>query len=239
MNNKILVFADDLTGANDVGLQFLDLGFSCSSYISNDMLLGDNKSLKYKTDIQVIDTETRLDSPKSAYLKLRNLLKIVKNDNINQYYKKIDSTLRGNIGYEIDACIDELELESVIFVPAFPDTGRVTIYGNHYLNTTLLERTEFAKDILNPVETSFLPDLIKKQSVYKCGLVDLDTINKGVAVIESKINTFRQNKIKIIVLDCKTNENLKVISKVARKLKMICGASALAREIGKDYLNEW
>lgn len=42
-------------------------------------------------------------------------------------YKKIDSTLRGNIGVELDAVIDALNISTVIIAPVFPKNGRITV----------------------------------------------------------------------------------------------------------------
>lgn len=235
---KVIVLADDLTGANDVGLQLHDLGLSCGSLIFRK-LKRLNKEYKYfvsKVDILVIDTESRLISSDMSYKKLRELLRIIKRYKTQKYYKKIDSTLRGNIGYEIDACIDELGLDIVPLVPAFPEMQRRTVYGNQYVNKKLLENTEFALDILNQIHTSSILKLISQQSKYKCALIDIDTINKGTKFIKSKIDKLRQDGNKILIFDCVDNEDLKTIGSVVQNFKLVCGASVLAKEFFKKNL---
>ncbi|MFH1825104.1 MAG: four-carbon acid sugar kinase family protein [Candidatus Firestonebacteria bacterium] len=243
---KVIILADDLTGANDVGLQLHDLGLSCGSLIF-EKCKRFNKEYKYfsskvypapsggaRVNILVIDTESRLISPDMAYKKLRGLLKVIQRYKIQKYYKKIDSTLRGNIGYEIDACLDELSLDVIPFIPAFPEMQRITVYGHHYVNQKLLKDSEFALDMLNPVKTSSLIDLIGQQSKYKCALIDIDTINKGVKFVKNKISKLRLDGNKILIFDCKDNKNLKTISRVVQNFKMVCGASRLAKEIFKN-----
>jgi uncharacterized protein YgbK (DUF1537 family) len=233
---NVIILADDLTGANDVGVQLLDLGLSCGSLIFKSIkkLKEEYKKVISYVDIPIIDTESRLIASNEAYKRLKNLLKFLKKYGVQQYYKKIDSTLRGNIGSEIDACIEELNLDLVPVVPAFPEMRRITVYGNHYVNGKLLENSEFADDILSPVRTSYLVDLINKQSKYKCGIIDIDVVNKNSDFICRVINRLKQDGIRILVFDCKTNKDLKNISNAIRNFKLVCGASILAKEIFKD-----
>lgn len=51
---------------------------------------------------------------------------------LNVYIKKIDSTLRGNLGAEIKAVDDVFNPDIVIIAPAYPANQRVTIGGYHY-----------------------------------------------------------------------------------------------------------
>ena len=82
-------------------------------------------------------------------------------------YKKIDSTLRGNIGAELDAIIDELNLKAVIVTPSFPAAGRVTLNERVFVNGVPLEKTEAAYDPIKPIKTSYIPDLIEEQTDKK------------------------------------------------------------------------
>ena len=52
------------------------------------------------------------------------------------YYKKIDSTLRGNIAIETLTAIEILGYDAAIVIPAFPQEGRITVGGFHLLKGT-------------------------------------------------------------------------------------------------------
>ncbi len=106
MNQRCLLIADDLTGGADAGAQFAKRGLR-TLLIS---LLDDVKvdfSKHTHQDVLVINTDSRGLSPEKAFLKVSNLLKRFDQKLFPIIYKKIDSTLRGNVGYEIDAILKE------------------------------------------------------------------------------------------------------------------------------------
>src|SRR5680860_13218 len=95
----IYVIADDLTGANDTGVQFAKKGYSTIVSVLDEqstIIIPDN------LDVFVMDTETReLENTTTKKRLKSNLQKININEN-DMIYKKIDSTLRGNIGNELE-----------------------------------------------------------------------------------------------------------------------------------------
>ncbi|MDO4911279.1 MAG: four-carbon acid sugar kinase family protein [Corynebacterium sp.] len=64
------------------------------------------------------------------------------------FISRSDSCLRGHFRAEIDAILEETELEydAVIVVPAFPDAGRVTKGGVHYAGEVPIGESDYAKD---------------------------------------------------------------------------------------------
>ena len=89
---NILIIADDFTGANDTGVKFAKAGYD-TSVINND-----NLDLA-KSDVLVVNTETRLIDEKEAVKRIENIAKYLE---LQKIYKKIDSTFRGNIGADIE-----------------------------------------------------------------------------------------------------------------------------------------
>ena len=70
------IIADDLTGANDTGVQFTKKGYNTKVSIFNKqstIIISDN------LDVFVVDTETRELKSKIAREKLRNILKKLNN----------------------------------------------------------------------------------------------------------------------------------------------------------------
>ncbi len=107
---KVLVVADDFTGANDTGVQFSKRKLKSIVITNKDNI---SKSLN-DCDVLVIDTESRFDDKEKAYNKTFEIGKIVKAKNIKCIYKKLDSTFRGNIGGEISGLMDSLEIRHAI-----------------------------------------------------------------------------------------------------------------------------
>ena len=207
---KIIVIADDLTGANDTGVQFSKVGMSAHVImdISADLQSGQ------QADVLVFDTDSRAVRPAEADRRVHALCQKIKTDcnNFSMVYKKIDSTLRGNIGVEIDAALDGLALEWAAVVPAFPKTGRITAGGYHLLQQVPLAESEISRDPKAPVTDSLLPNLLGKQSRHKVGHIFLKTVYAGVEAIIGEIKGLRAEECKLISFDATTENHLTLIA---------------------------
>lgn len=82
-----------------------------------------------KGDVIVIDTESRASPLDLAYTRVRDAARTLRGAGVKTVYKKIDSTLRGNVGSELDAVTDELGKSLSLVVPAFPADRRTTVWG--------------------------------------------------------------------------------------------------------------
>jgi uncharacterized protein YgbK (DUF1537 family) len=94
------------------------------------------------------------------------------------FVSRSDSTLRGHYPLEPDviaatvADVSGEQTDGVVLVPAFPDAGRVTIGGVHYMRGTGAEtgtltpvsETEFAKDATFGFSTSVMADYVEEKS---------------------------------------------------------------------------
>ena len=89
----MIIIADDLTGANDTGVQFAIQGLH-----TEILLEGTSLSEQSEAAILVVDTNSRAIGAKEAYQKIQRIAKQAQQAGFKNYYKKIDSTLRGNIG---------------------------------------------------------------------------------------------------------------------------------------------
>ena len=221
---RAVIIADDLSGANDVGCKVFENGFKCAAVDASKQTLR-RFLLNYK-GIPILNTASRMLSPGLAYKAV--CLAVSPLNKYNLIYKKIDSTLRGNIGSEIDACIDALKIKAVALVPAFPELGRTTVYGRHFLKGRLLENTEYARDPVNPLSTSDISVLLKEQSKYGSVLVDIDLIRQGPKAIKYFIRSKSGSKPLIFYFDCLNSSDMKIIAKAVKEFKVIAGASALA-----------
>ena len=152
---KLAVIADDLTGANDAGVQFAKEGLKVQ------VLLGESGEEQEKElpDVIVLDTDSRAAIPDQAYERVRKAGGLIKRLTSSRpaVFKKIDSTLRGNLGAEIDAVMDELGFEWAAVAPAFPVNGRITVGGWHLLHQVPIAESEIARDPKTPVVESVLP----------------------------------------------------------------------------------
>ncbi len=92
-----------------------------------------------------------------------------------------DSTLRGHVFAETDVFLDADAV--MVFVPAFPDGGRTTRGGVHYVRIDgrdlPADETEYADDPVFPFSTSVLADYVAAKSGRAAVSVDLDVVREG------------------------------------------------------------
>lgn len=161
---KLLIIADDFTGALDTGVQFAKRGIDTQVYTGTKI---DKDTVSQTAQVLVVDSETRPLSEEKAYEIVKNIAGDAISLGISTIYKKTDSALRGNIGSELAAVLDASGENRLYFIPAFPDVNRVTRDGMHYIDGQLLEDSAFGKDPFEPVRCSYLPKLIQEQTDYK------------------------------------------------------------------------
>jgi len=126
-------------------------------------------------------------------------------------YKKVDSTLRGNIGNELEEIMIILNRDICIFSSSLPSQQRITVRGYLIVNQKPLGLSEYSSNNLEQGENSFIPFLLKKQTDFPVGQIDLKDVVKGQETILSKINELYQKGNKIIVIDSTNEEHLRDI----------------------------
>lgn len=197
---KLVIIADDLTGALDTGVQFSKKNMS--AVVTTDLNFNFEDICK-EADVVVIDTESRHIPADEAKERVKSALSKFDKKEIKFFYKKTDSTLRGNIGSEVEGFMEGLNIDEVSFIPAFPLGKRTVKDGVLYVNNVKLAETQFAMDILNPVTDSFIPDIINKQSDINVKLKD---INEEFSPLDDK-------EKHIYIFDSENIENMENIGK--------------------------
>lgn len=207
---KLALIADDLTGANDAGVQFAKQGLKVQVFLSE---LEEVRGF-YQTEVMVLDTDSRAAPADQAYERVRKAGRVIRAAAVPQplVFKKIDSTLRGNLGVEIDAAMDEFGFAWAAVVPAFPVNGRITVGGWHLLHQVPVAESELSRDPKTPVRESVLPDLLASQSRRKVGHVLLADVSRGVDAVKQRILTMRRKGIEILSFDATTEDHLRTIA---------------------------
>ena len=165
---KLLIIADDFTGALDTGIQFVNKGIATQVFTKMPEAIWD---IDESTEVLVIDSETRPMPAAKAYDTVKNITGWAKAIKIPVIFKKTDSALRGNIGSELQAVLDGSGHDKVYFLPGYPKIDRCTVNGTHYIQGQLLEKSVFGQDPFEPVKLSYIPDIIAQQTALKCACV--------------------------------------------------------------------
>lgn len=204
---KYIVIADDLTGSNATCSLFKKIGLRAAS------ILKLQNDIDYDVDVISYSTDSRGLGKEEAYKKVSEAIKILKNSGVLVYNKRIDSTLRGNIGTEINAMLDNLENDRVaVVVPAYPDSGRIVVNKTMLVNGVLLENSDAGKDPKTPIKTSCVESLIQKDIKYSSTYFTLSDIAQSIEEISKKIQEAVKNS-KILIFDAVSNEDIIKISK--------------------------
>lgn len=229
------LFADDLTGACDAGVTFAEVGTTVDVALSTSSLSGAN--LLDERQMLAINSCSRNLSGQDAKTAINNIVDVLllrfKPDFV---YKKIDSTMRGNVGEEIDILSTKLGINTVFITPAAPEHGRIVRNGQLFVNGQSLEKTNFAHDPLAPVATSSLVELLKKPELTV--VITLDDIAAGVNPLADKITSLINSGYKYFVFDAETFGQLEIIAKAGIMLKplpLFAGSAGLARALAPFF----
>jgi len=230
---KLAVIADDLTGANDTAVQFAKCGLNSCVLLQAEAGVIDSGA----TDVVVLDTDSRSVSVKTAYDRVAKGSRLLLEAGVTAVYKKIDSTLRGNIGIEIAAAADVLQPELVAIVPAFPSNCRITVGGYHLLQQVPISRTEIAQDPKTPVRESHVPTLLAQQTDRPIGYIPLGLIMAGQAAIQTAIQEQLAQGKQWVVFDAANEEDLQQIAAAAKNSAKLLwvGSAGLAEVLPSIY----
>lgn len=238
-SNIVGIIADDLTGANDTALQFKLNGADTTILLNNEI----KEKQSSLSQTWAISTESRNVSPQEAFERVKQATQLfVEEITPDFFYKKIDSTVRGNIAVETLSMLEVIGWDAAVIMPAFPQEGRVTVGGYHLLKGVPIERTEMARDPHSPITESHLPTLLKSQLGEKLeslvGNIELKTILDGAGPILMALNKLISEGKKLIIADSTTTTDLEQIVLAMQKSNyeiLPVGTAAAAKVLS----NEW
>lgn len=216
----LAVVADDLTGAMDCCGYFGGLGFGTAVY------LGAPFSSEF--EVLAVTTNSRAESPSVARARV---VEAVRQLAPRPIFKKIDSTLRGNIGVELSAIVEELGLQKALVAPAFPEMGRTTVHGVLLVNGVPVSETAFAADPVLPVKESNIPILLRRSTGRRVATASVEEIDAGEDSLHAKIAAGPED---LWVCDATRAAHLRTIVRAAALAEgrwLLCGSTGLAREM--------
>ena len=153
-------------------------------------------------------------------------------------YKKVDSTIRGNIGIELATLMDLHDAKWAILAPAYVQCGRTTVGGHQLVNGIPVSRTSMKNDPGSPVTNSDLRasfELVEKSSekplvITQVGLDGLD--NLGNICKEAIASNTRS----VFIVDCIDEEDMDKIAEAGLALQplgIFAGSAGLAKALVK------
>ncbi|WP_438764531.1 4-hydroxythreonine-4-phosphate dehydrogenase PdxA [Kushneria sp. TE3] len=210
---RLLILADDLTGTADSAV-------TCSSAgLTTQVLL--NATAEAPADVIAIDTDSRSCAPAQAARRNRDCLEHWQGRH-ESLYKKMDSTLRGNVAAELAALIPLAGM--AIVAPAFPATSRTTRQGRQYLDDRPVEACE----VWTNEGMTGRADLVAmlKQAGLETTLLTLDDLHQPPEAVTQRLASWQHEGVQAVVCDALTGDDLARIAHASAPLSSVFWAGS-------------
>jgi uncharacterized protein YgbK (DUF1537 family) len=225
---RVLILADDLSGAADCGIACVNAG------ISTLVSLG-LPSNGVAADVLSVDADTRGLNAGDAAERMQDLVHTHAHDPSILLFKKIDSTLRGHLGPELVAVLKARRAvvpgAVAIFAPAFPSNGRTTERGMHYVHGEPLHETETWKNEGMTGE-AHIPTMLASSDL-NCAHLDLDLVRSATSVFDAAVS-HAASTADVLVCDAVSDGDLFAIASAAATLghrSVWVGSAGLAHQL--------
>lgn len=211
----IAVIADDFTGANDNGALLAAKGFSSATCLG--LAHWDPKEFT-QCDAVCLNAESRLLHREDAYKAVYDAVMEFNKEKPALVSKRIDSTLRGNVGAELEAVIKAMDdthghnQSLAVLVASYPHSGRICVGGYQIVHGVPLERSPIAKDAATPVHHTAVLKIIADQTSLPCGFVSLEKVLAGPAAVRETIEAARAQGCRAVVCDAVSDDDIAVIA---------------------------
>ena len=225
----VTVLADDLTGACDTGCLFAGCG--AVGVIAEPALP------HHDAPVVTVDTESR-DLPSAAAARhLRATAgRLGARLGGGRAFKKIDSTMRGQVGAELGALLDAGGWEGALVCPAFPAQGRVVRDGLLRVNGVLAHESAVGRDRHYPARTSDVAALLSPALARPVTRLPLPTVRAGA---ERVLERLAEAAGGVVAADAESEADLAVLARAAarRSALLVVGSAGLGRAfaVALDY----
>lgn len=216
---RVLVVADDLTGANACAAGFARTGLRAVTLAQQEHW-GAVAEFHPRFDALVVTTDARHLPVSEVGDRVRKAVRA--GWPVELLSTRVDTTLRGNLGAATAAMLEEVRALSgrrvvALCLPAHPSAGRVTVDGHQLLHGTRLEHTELARDPRSPVDSSDVAQVLGRTADLAVGSVPLRLVTGPPAELVAAIAALVDDGVDVVVVDALTEEHLERAAAAALK----------------------
>ena len=223
---QALIIADDLSGAADCAGAFFKAGLQTMVIIDGRAVRSADAATAQAI---AVDADTRR-LPGAEAARVQSDVYDAYRAPGQLFYKKIDSTLRGNFAAELAAIIDRAGL--AIVAPAFPQAGRFTRNGHQYLNDTPLETTQSWRDA-GIAGVAHIPGMLARAGVRNA-TIGVGEIRQGAQHLRSVFEARASEGAQALVCDVEAEADLQLIARASIALsrpRFWVGSAGLAHHL--------
>jgi len=194
---RLIIVADDLTGAMDAAAPLAERGLS--TWVVAEAERYAPRALPL-AQVVSINAGSRHLSKEDAAQRVRALSSEWVRPGCEILIKKIDSTLRGNAVAETLALLETSGRAAAVVAPAFPRQGRTLVAGLVHVHGVPLANSQLARDTLSPPPTEPVHVLFRAAAPQ----ADVRAVARGASLTVSRVGP-RQ----ILVVDAVSDEDLR------------------------------
>ncbi|MFC7018788.1 MULTISPECIES: four-carbon acid sugar kinase family protein [Haloarcula] len=222
----VTIVADDLTGTLDTAQGFAVRGHETAVVPVPADGHGDATPA---SPVVGVNTDSRYADAERAAPAVRDVVESVPAETV---YKKVDSTLRGNIGAETDAALAASGAPAALVAPAFPEAGRTTEAGRHYVHGTPLDETEYADDEKG-ASSAAVPALFEGFG-RRVEHVPASDVEAGAERVRERLDAAiaAAEHAPVVVCDARDEDDLSTIARAgAERDPLYVGSGGLAKHV--------
>jgi uncharacterized protein YgbK (DUF1537 family) len=172
-------------------------------------------------EVVALSTDSRFLPPQEAQARVAATLDALAAWAGVTWYKKIDSTLRGNLGAELEAMLSALPDTVAVICPTFPAQRRGLEGGNL---------------VYAGAPPRHLPAVLREQSQLPVGDVELATVRRGRDVLAGALAELGGQGIRLLVVDALTEADLDtIVAATDAPGFLLCGSAGLVAPLAARW----
>ncbi len=218
----VTVLADDLTGACDTGCLFAGRG--AVGVIAEPALTAS------EAPVVAVDTESRALQASEAGGRLRDTAaRLASRLERGRAFKKIDSTMRGPVGAELEGLLDAGGWRGgALLCPAFPAQGRIVRDGRLWVDGALAHESPVGRDPHYPGATSDLVAMLQPALARPVRRLPLAEVRAGAEAVGERLAAARGA---VVAADAESDADLDVLACAAARRPdlLVAGSAGLGR----------
>jgi len=248
------ILADDLTGACDCAAPFAARGARTAVWVrpgaalpahlrraaDPDAGFAQASGLPGAWDVLAINTDSRNVTEAEARARVRGAALALSQAGWPLAFKKVDSTLRGHLGAELEELL-AMGVSRAWIAPAFPLHGRTVEDGRLFVKGVPLGETELGRDGLAPIVSGRIAAALG-QACEPIGLLPLALYAQGAAALAHHVRFERARGCRATVCDATEQAHLALLARLLKSPEMaaprelLVGSAGLARELARVLL---
>lgn len=231
MDSSWFIIADDFTGSGDAAVQFR------TQYLPVRLILAPNleEFLSARRSAYVVNSDSRFLSGPDAYARVRGIAERIGKFEKSRLFKKIDSTLRGNIAEEVAAVMDGIGYTRALVCPAAPRNGRTVVNGVCMVNNKPINADVLVRDHFTPVGEARLASHFESKFSGCIAHLSLELLRRGPDTLARHVEALSIKGVRIFTADAETLEDLVLLVSLTKLPDLLfVGSSGLAEALGRQ-----